>query len=149
MAVLYKLYQMNRSFKDGRKDPANGKWYARTSIVGTLETDDLAEIIQRNCSMKRSDVKAVLEELTEVLRDKLGESYAVKLNGFGTFKIGLKCKGALEAEDFSVVNNIVGAHVNFQPAYKVDTATGSRDSALLRGAKFQETAKNAVGVVTD
>ena len=37
---------MNRTFKDGRQDNSNGKWYARAINVGTVETNDLAEIIQ-------------------------------------------------------------------------------------------------------
>ena len=48
MALMYKLYKMQRTFKDGRTDTANGKWYARAVKLGTYDTADLAEIIQRN-----------------------------------------------------------------------------------------------------
>jgi len=146
MAVKYILKKLERKFSDGRTDTANGKWYARAISVGTLETADLAEIIQRNCSMKKSDVLAVLTELVEVMTDKLQESYAVKLNDFGTFKIGITSKGADDPTNFTVTNNIVGTHVNFQPAYTVDIATGQRTKALLAGVKVSETAKNAVGM---
>ena len=142
--VKYILNQINRTFKDGRQDPANKKWFARAITVGTVDTDDLADIIQRNCSMKKSDVQAVLTELVEVMTDKLQESYAVKLDNFGTFKIGIKSTGALLPENFSVAKNIVGSHINFMPAYTVDVATGQRTKALLNGVKFSETAKNAV-----
>ena len=144
MPVLYKLAKLERTFKDGRQDPANGKWYAKAITVGTVTTDDLAEIIQKNCSMKKSDVQAVLTELVEVMTDKLQESYAVKINGLGIFKIGIRCKGAVERDEFSVANNIVGKHVNFLPAYTVDPATNNRTQALLSGCKIAETAKNNV-----
>ena len=146
MSVLFKLYQMNRTFKDGRQDNSNGKWYARAIKVGTVETNDLAEIIQRNCSMKKSDVQAVLTELTEVMTQKLQDSYAVKLNGLGTFKIGLKCKGATDLDEFTVSENICGGRINFLPAYTVDSATGHRTQALISGMKLAETAKNDVGI---
>jgi len=149
MPVKYHLKQINRTFKDGRKDSANGKWFARTVTVGTVETNDLAEIIQRNCSLKKSDVQAVLTELVEVMTDKLQDSYAVKINGLGTFKIAVKSDGALEASDFSVSNNITGARINFRPSYTVDVASGNQTKALLNGCKFSETAKNSVGVVID
>ena len=146
MSVLFKLYQINRTFKDGRQDNAHGKWYARAINVRTVETDDLAEIIQRNCSMKKSDVQAVLTELTEVMTQKLQDSYAVKLNGLGTFKIGIKCSGATDVQEFSVADNIHGGKINFMPAYTVDSATGQRTHALLAGMKLAETAKNDVGI---
>lgn len=144
MSVLYKLYQMNREYKDGRQDPSNGKWFAKAITVGTIDTDGLAEIIQRNCSMKKSDVIAVLSELTEVMTDKLQESYAVKLDKLGTFKVGISCSGAIEPGDFSVNSNVKGVHINFMPAYNVDTANHSHSAPMLRGIKLQETAKNAV-----
>jgi len=148
MAVKYILKKLTRNFNDGRKDSANNKYFARAITLGTVETEELANIIQKNCSMKKSDVIAVLSELVEVMTDKLQESYAVKLNGFGTFKIGITSKGADDPTQFSVANNIVGTHVNFLPAYTVDSATGKRTKALLEGVKCSETAKNTVGTET-
>lgn len=144
MPVLYKLHKLVRNYKDGRTDKANNHWFARSITVGTIDTNDIAEIIQRNCSMKKSDVKAVLDELVEVMTDKLQESYAVKLNGLGMFRIGITCTGAESAAEFSVNKNIVGCHVNFMPALTVDMSSGKRTQALLHGVSFQETALNLV-----
>ena len=141
MPVLYKLKKMERAYADGRQDPANGKWYAKAVTVGYVTTDDIADIIQKNCSMKKSDVQAVLTELVEVMTDKLQESYAVKLNGLGTFKIGIRSKGAVEREEFSVATNITGKRVNFRPAYTIDLANGNRTQALLNGCKISEATK--------
>lgn len=149
MAVKYVLKQLVRKFSDGRRDSANGKWYARAVCDGTLGTAELANIIQRNCSMKKSDVVAVLTELSEVMTDALQNSMAVKLDNFGIFKVGIQSRGALEPEGFSVSKHIKGTKVNFLPAARIDSATHHRSRALLDGIKFQETAKNAVGVVTE
>lgn len=99
---MYKLYQ------DKRKGvPTSGLWYARAIHPQVIETDALAERIQRNCTVKRSDVVAVLSELVEVMQDELQQSRVVKLNGFGSFKIGLRTRPAAKAFDFNVPGNVV------------------------------------------
>jgi nucleoid DNA-binding protein len=40
---------------------------------------------------------AVLEELVEVMKDQMQDSKRVKLDGFGSFKIGIESKGAQTA----------------------------------------------------
>ena len=141
MPLLYKVSQLNRTYKDGRTDPANGKWFGRAIHVGTLETEDIAEIMQRNCTLKKSDIKACIEELVETMTDKLQDSYSIKLNGLGIFKLGISSTGSLTAEDYSVSANVRGVHVNFTPEAHIDTE-GNRTVALTKGCKVQETAKN-------
>ena len=108
MAVSYRLYQNNREGK------FKGMWYARACHNGTVDIDKLADIMQANCTVKRSDILAVLSELVEVMTDQLQNSMRVKLNGFGAFKIGLKTIPAATAKEFNM-NNIKGMHVLFQP----------------------------------
>ena len=57
MAVFYRLHQDQST---GTK--RSGKWYARAVPTACIGTRQLAEIIQRNCTVKKSDVMAVLEE---------------------------------------------------------------------------------------
>lgn len=139
--ITYKLYQDNR-----RNNPNQGKWYARALHAQTINTAEIAAIIQRNCSVKHSDVVAVLTELVEVMQDELQDGKRVKLNGFGTFKINLKSIAADTAADFKVSKHIVGARVNFFPATTID-GTRKRHKVLLDGVQFAETPKN--DVVTD
>ena len=79
MAVNYKLYQCNRDCEQ------KGLWYARASYNGTINTSQLADIMQANSTVKRSDIMAVLTELVEVMNYQLGNSMKVKLDGFGSF----------------------------------------------------------------
>lgn len=81
MAVKYKIYQSKRN------DRFKGRWYARAVHEGTVTTDDLADIMQDNCTVKRSDILAVISELVEVMRTQLQNSMRVKLDRFGTFKL--------------------------------------------------------------
>ena len=65
MAVKYRIYQSNR------KGTFKGKWYARAVHEGTVTTDELADIMQNNCTVKRSDILAVISELVETMSTQL------------------------------------------------------------------------------
>ena len=80
MALLYKIV------RDNRKNSTN-LYYGRAVQINTIDTDGLADIIQRNCTLKKSDVIAVIAELVEVMTDQLQNSVTVKLNNFGTFEV--------------------------------------------------------------
>ena len=77
------------------------------------------------------------------MQDQLQDSKRVKLNGFGTFKIGLSSTGADKASDFSASKNIKGLHVLFQPEVKYDSE-GQRQKTFITGCSVQEAPKNAV-----
>ena len=138
MSVFYRLHQ------DKSKDTKRtGKWYARMVPMSVVNTRQLAEIMQRNCTVKKADILAVLDELVETMRDQLQDSKRVKLDGFGSFKIGIKCHGARSAEAFSVADNIDNLHVVFTPERTHDSA-GNRSKQFLQGAKCEELPTNVV-----
>ena len=140
MAVLYRLYQNKH-----KNSEFSGKWYARSIMTNTIDTDGIAERIQRNCTVKRSDVVAVISELVEVMKDELQNSHSVKLDGFGIFRIGLSTGPANTAADFTVQNNIRGARVNFLPQMKGGSTKGSKKTIqFLTGMKVKEAPKNDV-----
>ena len=138
MSVYYRLHQ-DQSV--GTKK--SGKWYARMVPMATIDTRKLAEIIQRNCTVKKSDVLAVLDELVETMRDQLQDSKRVKLDGFGSFKIGLNSKGARTARSFTVADHIEGTHIVFSPENTKDSA-GNRTKQFLQGVKVEELPENKV-----
>jgi len=133
MPIFVKIKQMPPS----DKLKSGGKFYARVSTPNTLHLKDVAALIQRNCTIKYSDVEAVLEELIEVMSDYLNSSYAVKLEGIGTFKIGLKSTPAETAAEFEASKNITGSKVKFMPEYTVDL-NNARVQTLTKGAKVKE-----------
>ena len=138
MAVFYRLSQVTSP-----KQKGYGKWYPRAVMTNTVDTNALATIMQRNCTVKKSDILAVITELIETMQDQLQDSKRVKLNGFGTFKIGLSSTGADKASDFSASKNIKGLHVLFQPEVKYDSE-GLRQKTFITGCSVQEAPKNAV-----
>ena len=138
MSVFYRLHQ-DQSVGTKR----SGKWYARMVPTAVVDTRKLAEIIQRNCTVKKADVLAVIDELVETMRDQMQDSKRVKLDGFGSFKIGIKSKGAQSAKAFTVQENIEDLHVVFTPERTHDAA-GNRSKQFLQGATVEELPSNKV-----
>lgn len=105
-AIQYVTYQDNR--RNGTK-----LWYGRAVHPTTVNLDQIAERIQQNCSMKKSDVMAVLVEMIETMNYELQNSNKVKLNGLGTFYVSLRTKGVSEEEKFNANDNVKAFTVNF------------------------------------
>ena len=94
---------------------AYGKYYAQAiydnHFVGT---EELADYIQRQASVKKSDIKAVLQELGEALKHFFEMGQKVKLDGIGIFKIGFSSIGVAKPEDCGS-STITTRRVLFQP----------------------------------
>ena len=138
MSVFYRLHQ-DQSVGTKR----SGKWYARMVPTSVINTRQLAEIMQRNCTVKKADILAVLDELVETMRDQLQDSKRVKLDGFGSFKIGIESKGAQTAGKYSVSEHVKGLHVVFMPERTTDSG-GNKSKQFLQGAKCEELPENKV-----
>ena len=138
MSVFYRLHQ-----DKSQNTKRSGKWYARAVSMSTVSTRQLAEIMQRNCTVKKSDILAVLDELVETMRDQLQDSKRVKLDGFGSFKIGIRSCGAATPKDFSTSENVKGMRVIFMPERSTDSA-GNHTKQFLQGAKVEELPTNTV-----
>lgn len=137
MSVFYKLYQ------DKRKGSAyKDKWYARAVNVGTIDTDGLVEEIEKICTVTDADVLAVIRALIYVMKKKLQESYRVKINDFGSFKVAISTKPAESAKDFNARKNVVGTRILFQP--NVRYQDGMRSRQFLQNLTICELPANAV-----
>ena len=144
MPVLYKLYKLVRTFKDGRTDKANNHWFARSVSVGDMSTDELAKQISYSTTVTPSDCAAVLKALGPVMNQAFNSSRVVVLDGVGRFSVGLKTTGAESAAEFNVAKNIKGIYLNYQPEYKIDSSSRKRVVALLEDLRVQETPLNLV-----
>jgi len=134
--LYYKMIQIKSSI-----EAMSGKWLARTIINGTLETADVAKLIQANCTVKYSDVIAVLKELQEVLTDKLQEGYSVHLDNIGYFRISASSKLVDSLDTFNQATDMRAPRVIFNPE-----STRTKDSegkyrkivSLTSGVKLRE-----------
>ena len=71
--------------------------------------------------------------MNQVLKD----GNRVKLDGLGTFRVGIHSQGVEKAADFNAQRDIYGAHVLFAPAVTVD-AMHRRVKNLISGLRIQE-----------
>jgi len=79
------------------------------------------------------------------LRDQLQDSKRVKLDGLGSFKLGLSTDGVEDYDKFEPRKHVKDVHVIFTPETTVD-ANGTRSKTFLEGVTVTELPKNAVGV---
>jgi hypothetical protein len=97
------------------RSAAYEKYFARAiydkNFVGTKA---LADFIQTQASVKRSDVIAVLDELGGAMKHFFEMGQKVKLDGIGIFKVGFSSIGAEKAEDCGA-SNITARRVLFTP----------------------------------
>ena len=71
--------------------------------------------------------------MNQVLKD----GNRVKLDGLGTFRVGIHSQGVQKAEDFNAQRDIYGAHVLFAPTVTID-AMKRRVKTLISGLRIQE-----------
>ena len=79
---------------------AYGKWYA-TAVYDQhfIETEQLAEFIQTQASVKKSDIKAVLDELGGALKHFFELGQKIRLDGIGIFRVGFSSIGTATKDD--------------------------------------------------
>ena len=110
MSQKYIKTQNNNTYSN-----AYGKYYAMAvydnAFVGT---EELAEFIQRQASVKKSDIKAVLQELGEAMKHYFELGQKIKLDGIGIFKVGFSSLGVTKLEDCTAAT-ITTRRVLFQP----------------------------------
>src|SRR5574344_1809195 len=104
------------------KSRTDEKYFARTRKTGKIGMNEIAEEIQRNCSATCGDVKLVLTELTDVIRDHLLNGEEVIIDGLGSFHIKVISDSVTDPADFKE-SNIHGVHLRFRQEAMRDTVT--------------------------
>jgi predicted histone-like DNA-binding protein len=94
---------------------AYGKWFA-TAVYDQnfVETEQLADFIQTQASVKKSDIKAVLDELGSAMKHFFELGQKVRLDGIGIFKVGFSSIGSTTKDDCGA-QNITIRRVIFTP----------------------------------
>ena len=87
MALKYEFYT-NPNCSTTKKR----RYHARVVPNGRVSTDQLAQEIQKSCTLTVADVKSVLIALADKLGEHLGEGRKVYLDGIGYFQVNLHCK---------------------------------------------------------
>ena len=137
---------------------AFGKYFAQAVYDSHfIGTEELADFIQRQASVKKSDIKAVLQELGEALKHFFELGQKIKLDGIGIFKVGFSSIGVAKVDDCSAAT-ITTRRVLFQPeTTRVVVGQEKKEDGpvkqkyvnaitLLKDVIFEETHDNAMNV---
>ena len=140
---------------------AYGKYFAQAVYDNHfIGTEELADFIQRQASVKKSDIKAVLQELGEAFKHFFEMGQKIKLDGIGIFKVGFSSIGVNKLEDCGA-QTITTRRVLFQPEttrvvvgqQKTDQGTVKQKYVnaitMLKDVVFEETHDNAMNVESD
>jgi predicted histone-like DNA-binding protein len=106
-------------YKIVKETKPNLKNYGRYKAVAvhyqTVDTARLCREIQDNCTLKKSDVKAVLAELSELLVRHLQDGHRVRLDGIGLLKLEIESDKVERPEDFNVRRHIRNFRLHLLP----------------------------------
>ena len=101
--------------KNSHNAKTYGKYYAKPVYDEKfIETDEIADFIQTQATLKRSDIKAALDELGAAMKHFLEMGQKIRLAGIGIFKVGFSSIGVVKADDCTA-NTITSRRVLFQP----------------------------------
>ena len=140
---------------------AYGKYFAQAVYDNHfVETEQLAEFIQTQASVKKSDIKAVLDELGSAIKHFFELGQKIRLDGIGIFKVGFSSIGVTKIEDCGAAT-ISTRRVLFQPETQ-RVVVGQQKKAdgsvkqkyvnaitLLKDVVFEETHDNAMNMESE
>ena len=132
-----------------------GKYYAKPVYDEKfVETDEIADFIQTQATLKRSDIKAALDELGSAMKHFLGMGQKIRLAGIGIFKVGFSSIGVSKAEDCTA-STITSRRILFQPeTERIVTGSGEKNGkvvqkyvntkTLIKDVAFEELHENLI-----
>ena len=137
---------------------AFGKYFAQAVYDNHfIGTEELSDFIQRQASVKKSDIKAVLQELGEAFKHFFEMGQKIKLDGIGIFKVGFSSIGVTKLDECGA-QTITTRRVLFQPETtrvivgQQKMTDGSVKQkyvnaiTMLKDVVFEETHDNAMNV---
>jgi len=137
---------------------AYGKYYAQAVYDNRfIETDEIADFIQTQATLKKSDIKASIDELAGAIKHFLELGQKVRIAGLGIFKVGFSAIGVTKLEDCTAAT-ITTRRVLFQP--EIERIVVGQDTneegkvvqkyvnvkRLVKDVLFEETHDNAMNV---
>ena len=101
-----------------RKNPTDPesapRYYAQAQAGGDVTIREMAERIQKSCTVTRADTMAVLTALEDTIVEGLQAGEIVRIGDIGSFQIGLSGKGVDVEKEYDV-SMIKKARINFRP----------------------------------
>lgn len=121
MAILFEWYE-NPVAPD---KPAKKRFHARIIYNGKVSTKELRAKIQQRCTLTETDVTAVLDALSHVMGEELGEGRQVHLDGIGYFRPTLTCTEEIAANTPRRNTKVVLKGIRFRSDKLLKTSVGN------------------------
>ena len=146
--------------KNSFNQKSYGKYYAQPVYDQKfIETDEIADFIQTQATLKRSDIKAALDELGAAMKHFLGMGQKIRLAGIGIFKVGFSSIGVNKKEDCTAAT-ITSRRVLFQPEVeRIVVGSAEKDGkiiqkyvnakTLVKDVVFEETHDNTMNLESE
>lgn len=93
MHVICKISKRNTLKGKGAE-----KLFPKAVMYNTLDNNSIVDAMERNCGVKPGETQKVVAGMQQTLYEMLGNGHRVKINGLGTFSIGVK-GGVIQRED--------------------------------------------------
>lgn len=111
MSVIFKTVARS---SDLRVPNAPKRYYPQLITLGqTVNLRFIAEKMQDRSSLSIGDIKSVVQNFVEKLKEQLLEGKTVNIEGLGVFMLSAQSKGEDKAEDVSA-NSVEGVRIFFQ-----------------------------------
>ncbi|WP_455592309.1 HU family DNA-binding protein [Bacteroides sp.] len=120
MAILFEWYE-NPVAPD---ESAEKRFHARIIYNGRVNTKEIQSRIQARCTVTGTDVTAVLDALSHVMGEELGEGRQVHLDGIGYFYPTLTCTEKIEANTPQRNRKVELKGIKFRADKTLKTAVG-------------------------
>lgn len=123
--------KIQRYKNTNEKSGGYNKYYVRAVYdEHFVDTNELADYIQSQASVKRSDVKAVLDELGFAMKHFFGLGQKIRLDSIGIFKVGCSSIATENAADATAAS-VKKARVLFSP----ETTSVLKSSTINKNGK--------------
>lgn len=113
-------------------------WFPRVVKYGqAVTTKDLAHAIAKRSSLSPGDVRSLVEDFMDIVKEHLLDGKSVFLDDFGSFTITCRASGAgVKTKEEVTPNQITQLKVRFTPTATRDPYQGTT-RALFQGVSFK------------
>ena len=109
------------------------KWYAKAVQDRTIEFEDLVtHMSEHNSPYSRGVIHGVLTDMLDCVKELVLDGKSVRLGDLGLFSVGLKTKGAVTRDKWTVASHVQGVSLNVR-----NTKTWS-NAELRKNTTLQE-----------
>ena len=106
-------YKVVKNVKAFEKNDINETYSPRITKRTKLNSDDIANIITRQSSFTKADVKGIIEAFIENIPELLLDNHTISLDNFGTFSLHASTNSEIQEAKVSA-RNIKDLRISFR-----------------------------------